>query len=171
MAGHIQTCLSQAQRLHKEFAPALHVVIIVKTHLHTQTRGHVILFSSDQAIPYDTRRDYYSRRFHIELNCRDAKQYWGGEDFRHVTPPGVTHAATLALFMVNVASRLRAGLHPYDPDYRVLDLKADCRGDKYLEETIKLLPEKPEPVLFAKRLNQVACLGRMHASQPVCSFS
>jgi hypothetical protein len=64
----------------------------------------------------------------------------------HVPPTGVTNAANLALFMVNVASRLRAGLHPDDPDDSVLDLKADCRGYTYLEETIQLLPETPEPV-------------------------
>ena len=145
--GNIQTCLYQVPLLHKEFAHALNVVIIVKTNLHTQTRGHVILFSSDQEISYDTLRDYYSLRFQIEFNFRDAKQYWGLEDFMHVTPTGVTNAANLALFMVNVAYRLRAGLHPDDPDYSVLDLKADCRGYKYVEETIKLLPEKPEPVL------------------------
>ena len=169
--GNIQTCLYQAPLLHKEFAHALNVVIIVKTNLQTQTRGHVILFSSDQEITYDTLRDYYSLRFQIEFNFRDAKQYWGLEDFMHVTPTGVTNAANLALFMVNVAYRLRAGLHPPDPDYSVLDLKADCRGYKYVEETIKLLPEKPEPLLLAKMLNQVACLGRIHASQPVFSFS
>ena len=169
--GNIQTCLYQAPLLHKEFAHALNVVIIVKTNLQTQTRGHVILFSSDQEITYDMLRDYYSLRFQIEFNFRDAKQYWGLEDFMHVTPTGVTNAANLALFMVNVAYRLRAGLHPPDPDYSVLDLKADCRGYKYVEETIKLLPEKPEPVLLAKMLNQVACLGRIHASQPVFSFS
>jgi putative transposase len=56
--GNIQTCLSQAQLLHKACAHALNVVIIVKTNLQTQTRGHVILFSSDQEITYDTRRDY-----------------------------------------------------------------------------------------------------------------
>ena len=169
--GHIQTCVYQAPLLHKEFAHALNVVSIVKTNLHTQTRGHVILFSSDQEITYDTRRDYYSLRFQSEFNFRDAKQYWGSEDFRHVTPTGVTNAANLALFMVKVAYTLRAGLHPDDPDYSVLDLKADCRGYKYVEETLKLLPEKPEPVLFAKMLNQVACLGRIHASQPVFSCS
>ena len=27
--------------------------------------------------------------------------------------------------------------------YSVLDLKADCRGYKYVQETIKMLPEKP----------------------------
>jgi hypothetical protein len=90
------------------------------------------------------------------LNFRDAKQSWGLEDFMHVTPTGVTNAANLSLFMVNVAYRLRAAVHPRDPDYSVLDLKADCRGSKYVEETIQMLPEKPEPVLFAKILHQVA---------------
>jgi putative transposase len=45
--GHIQTRLSQAQLLHKEFAQPLHVVIIAKTNLRTQARAHVVLFSSD----------------------------------------------------------------------------------------------------------------------------
>jgi putative transposase len=169
--GNIQTCLYQAQLLHKAFAQALKVLILVKTNRHTQTRGHVLLFSSDQEIADDTRRAYDSRRFQIEFNFRDAKQYWGLEDFMPITPTGVTHAANLALFMVNVAYRLRADLHPYHPDYSVLDLKADCRGCTYVEETRKLLPEKPEPVLLAKMLNQVACLGRIHASQPVFSCS
>ena len=84
----------------------------------------------------------------MECNFRDAKQYWGLEDFRNVTPTGGTNAANLALFMVKVAYRLRADVHhPRAPDYSVRDLTADCRGSKYVEETIKLLPEKPEPVL------------------------
>jgi putative transposase len=91
--------------------------------------------------------DYYGLRFHIEFNFRDAKQYWGLEDFMNVTPTGVTHAAHLALFMVNVAYRLRADRHPPAPDDSVLDLKADGRGYKYVEETIQMLPAKPEPVL------------------------
>jgi putative transposase len=169
--GHIQPCWSQAPLLHKECAHALNGGIIVKPHRPTHTRGPVILFSSDQEIPYDTRRDSYRLRFHSECNFRDANQYWGLEDCRHVTPTGVTTAAHLALVLVTGAYRLRAGLHPDDPDYRVLDLKADGRGDKYLEETIKPLPEKPAPVVFAKMRNQVACLGRIHASQPVFSFS
>ena len=70
-----------------------------------------------------------------------------------------------------VAYRLRTDVHQRAPDYSVLDLKADCRGSKYVEETIKMLPEKPEPVLLAKILNQVAGLGRIHATQPSLSFS
>ena len=83
----------------------------------------------------------------IEFHFRDAKQSWGLEDCMNVTPIGGTHAAHRSLFMVNVAYRLRADVHLHDPDYSVLDLKADCRGYKYVEETIKMLPEKPEPIL------------------------
>ena len=89
----------------------------------------------------------------------------------HVTPPGVANAATLSLFMVHVASRLRAHSSPRDAAYSVLDLKADCRGYKYVEETRQMLPEKPEPILLAQILNRVASLGRIHAAQPSFSFS
>jgi putative transposase len=169
--GQMKTCVYQMQLLHKEFTQPLNVVILVKTNLRTQARAHVVLFSRDLALTYGSRVDYYGLRFQIEFNFRDAKQYWGLEDFMNVTPAGVTNAANLSLFMVNVAYRLRADSHPHDSAYSVLDLKADCRGYKYVEETIKLLPEKPEPNLLAKILNRVAGLGRIHATQPAFSFS
>ena len=169
--GHIQTRMYQAQLLHKEFAQPLNVVIIAKTNLHTQARAHVLLFSSDLELAYTHLVDYYRLRFQIEFNFRDAKQYWGLEDFMNVTPTGVTNAANLSLFMVNVSYRLQAAVRSRDPDYSILDLKADCRGYKYVEETIQMLPEKPEPVLLRRILNKVACLGRIHASQPSFSFS
>ena len=169
--GHMQTRLYQMQLLHKEFVHPLNVVILAKTNLRTQARAHVVLFSSDLDLAYASLVDYYGLRFQIEFNFRDAKQYWGLEDFMNVTPTGVTNAANLSLFMVNVAYRLRADVHPREPDYSVLDLKADCRGYKYVEETIQMLPEKPEPVLLRQILNKVAGLGRIHASQPSFSFS
>jgi putative transposase len=73
--------------------------------------------------------------------------------------------------MVNVAYRLRADGHLRDPDYSVLDLQADGRAYKYVEETIQMLPEKPEPILLRQILNKVAGLGRIRASQPSFSFS
>jgi DDE superfamily endonuclease len=169
--GPIQTRLYQAQLLHKEFAQPLNVVIIVKTNLRTQAQAHVLLFSSDLTLAYASLVDYYGLRFQIEFNFRDAKQYWGLEDFMNVTPTGVTNAANLSLFMVNVAYRLQADRRQHDPDYSILDLKADCRGSKYVEEMLQMLPEKPEPILLRQMLNKVACLGRIHAVQPSFSLS
>jgi len=169
--GHIKTCVYQAPLLHKEFPHPLNVVILAKTNLRTQAQAHVILFSSDLELAHTTLVDYYGLRFQIEFNFRDAKQYWGLEDFMTVTSTGVTNAANLSLFMVNVSYRLRTDLQSRDPDYSVLDLKADWRGYKYVEETIQLLPEKPEPILFAKILNRIASLGRIHVSLPASSFA
>ena len=100
--GHIETRLYQRQVLHKECMQPLHVVIIAKTNLRTQARAHVILLSSDLTLAYAPLVDDYGLRFQIAFNFRDAKQYWGLEDFMHITPTGVTHAANLSLFMVNV---------------------------------------------------------------------
>ena len=75
-------------------------------HLRTQARAHVVLFSSDLALASAPLVDYYGLRFQIEFNFRDTKQYWGLEDCMNITPPGVTNAANLSLFMVNVVYRL-----------------------------------------------------------------
>ena len=169
VVGPIQTRLYQAPRLHKAFAPALHVVILVKTNLHTHARAPVILFSSDLELPYDPLKDDDGRRVQSEFNCRDAKQYWGVEDFMHVTETAVTHAAYLSLFMVNVSSRFLRDVRQSDPACSLLDLKARFRADTYVTETRHMLPEKPAPVLLAQIFTKVACIGRMHAVQP--SFS
>src|SRR5215813_15087856 len=169
--GPIKTRLYQAHMLHKECAPPLNVVIIVQTNLRTQAHAQVVLFSSDLELAYTTLTDYYGLRCQIEFHFRDAKQSWGLEDFMNVTPTGVTNAAHLSLFMVNAAYRLRADSHPRDPAYSVLDLKAAWRGSKYVEETIKRLPEKPAPILWAKIRHHIANLGRIHAAQPAFSLS
>ena len=164
--GPIQTRLYQAPLLHKEFAHALNVVIIVKTNLHTHARAHVVLFSSDLELPYNQLKDYYCLRFQSEFNFRDAKQYWGLEDFMNITETAVTHAAHLSLFMVNVSYRFLRDVRQSDPACSLLDLTAWFRADKYVTETIKMLPEKPDPVLLARIFTKIAGIGRIHAGQP-----
>jgi putative transposase len=163
---HMETRMYQAQMLHKEFSQPLNVVIIVKTNLRTGARAHVILFSSDLALPYDKLIDYYCLRFQIEFNFRDAKQYWGLEDFMNVSETAVTNAANLSLFMVNFAYCLLHDFRQSDPHCSVLDLKAHFRAYKYLEETLKMLPEMPEPIFVKHIFSNVACLGRIHKVEP-----
>lgn len=162
----IETAIYQMTLLHKEFCQALNVVVIVKTNQATGARAHVCLFSSDLALAYEHLIDYYRLRFQIEFNFRDAKQFWGLEDFMNIKQTAVTNAANLSLFMVNVAHCLLRDLrHSAGLDSSVLDLKTFCRGLTYAEQTLKLLPQSPEPVLFAQILNQVAYLGRIHQAK------
>ncbi len=142
--GQIETRIYQATLLHKEFPQLLNVVIIEKGHRTTQARAHVLLFSSDLTLAYDKLVDYYSLRFQIEFTFRDAKPYWGLEDFMTVTATGVSNAANLSLFMVNLTQVLLEGLRQRDPQCSVLDLKAWYRGSRYVAELLKLLPEAPD---------------------------
>ena len=83
--GNITTEVYQVSKLrHKKFPDPLNVVCILKTHLLTQKKSHVLLFSSDLALDAEKMIDYYRLRFQIEFNFRDAKQYWGLEDFMNV---------------------------------------------------------------------------------------
>lgn len=161
----IETCFYQAGLLHKEFAQALNVVILVKTNLRTGAQGHALLFSSDLALPYAQLTEYYSLRFQIEFTFRDAKQYWGLEDFMTVTASGVTNAANLALFMVNLSTVLLQAVRETDPACSVLDLKAHYQGTKYVRETIKMLAQKPDADLIERIVRQVASLGRIHPAE------
>ena len=62
----------------------------------------------------------------------------------------------------------------YDP-FKIIfltsiDLKAYYRGYRYVTETIKILPQKPDGNLVAQLFHKVAALGRIHpAKMPVSS--
>lgn len=152
----------QMNMLHKRFAKKLNVVIIVKTNLKTHARGYVILFSSDLNLAYDKLVDYYKLRFQIEFNFRDAKQYWGLEDFMNVKEVPVTNAANLAFFMVNVSQALIQNLQK-DDEFSIQDLKAYFRGSKYVNETLKLLPQKPDQILIQQIFTRITKIGSINA--------
>jgi len=160
--GNIQTRIYQAKMLHKSFAQALNTVIITKTNLKTGTFAHVNLFSSDLELSYEKIIDYYSLRFQIEFNFRDAKQFWGLEDFMNVEKVPLTNALNLSLFMVNVSQVLLQDFRRTNPDSGILDLKAYYRAAKYFEETIKMLPQKPDPILFEQVFGQLSTFSCIH---------
>jgi len=159
---NVRTQIYQGKFCNKEFAFALNVVIILKTNLLTQAQAHVILFSTDLEQDYEKIIKFYSLRFQIEFNFRDAKQYWGLEDFMNIKETAVTNAANLSLFMVNFSHALLQPFREYHPDYSILDLKSHYRGRRYASETIKMLPQKPDAILLAEIFQQIARLGAIH---------
>jgi putative transposase len=158
----IRTQIYQATLLNREFASPINVVVILKTNLSSRKQAHVILFSTDLELCYQKLYDYYTLRFQIEFNFRDAKQYWGLDDFMNVKQTAVTNAANLSFFMVNFSSVLLRQFRKNNPVFSVLDLKAHYRGYRYVSETIKLLPRKPDGILLAEIFQQIARLGMVH---------
>lgn len=159
----IRTQIYQAILLNKGFAFSINVVVILKTNLTTHKQAHIILFSTDLKLPYEKLFEYYTLRFQIEFNFRDAKQYWGLDDFMNVKEEAVTNAANLSFFMVNFSSVLLRRYREYNPEFSVLDLKSHYRGCRYASETIKLLPQKPDGILLAEIFEQIARLGMVHS--------
>jgi len=158
----IRTQIYQAAILNHEFASPLNVVVILKTNLSSKKQAHVILFSTELELSYQKLYDYYALRFQIEFNFRDAKQYWGLDDFMNVKQTAVTNAANLSFFMVNFSSVLLRQYRKNNPEFSVLDLKSHYRGCRYVSETIKLLPRKPDGILLAEIFEQIARLGMVH---------
>jgi hypothetical protein len=164
----IRTQMYQATLLNKEFAFPINVLIVLKTNLSTKAQAHVILFSTDLELSYEKIMDYYALRFQIEFNFRDAKQYWGLDDFMNVKDVAVTNAANLSFFMVNFSSILLHRFRVTNPEFSILDLKSHYRGYRYVSATIKLLPQKPDGILLAEIFEQIARLGMVHpVLQPV----
>ena len=60
----------------------------------------------ERGVSYEKIIEYYKLRFQIEFHFRDAKQFWGLEDFMNLSQTAVTNAANLAFFMVNLSHHL-----------------------------------------------------------------
>jgi len=162
LEGDIRTRTYHLTALHKKFAEALNIVIITKINIKTGAFANIILFSSDLDLAYDKLIDYYRLRFQIEFNFRDAKQYWGLEDFMNVKEQPLTNALNLSLFMVSVSQVLLSDYRQSIPQAGVLDLKSYFRANRYFAEMIKMLPEKPKPNLLSLIFSSLISIGRIH---------
>lgn len=165
----ILTSIYQSQMLHKSFAQVLNIVIITKTNLKTGKFAHVVLFSSDLQLSSEKVIDYYSLRFQIEFNFRAAKQFWGLEDFMNIKEVPLTNALNLSLFMVNLSQTLLREFRHTNPESGILDLKAYFRAAKYFEETIKMLPQKPDPILFEQIFGHLTAFCCVHSTKKLLS--
>jgi putative transposase len=158
----IQTCTYQVQVWHKNFPELLNVAIIVKTNLKTGRMAKVLLFSDDLTLDSGTLINYYSLRFQIEFNFRDAKQYWGLEDFMNIKETQVNNAANFSLFMVTFSQLLSVKIESENKG-SMLDLKTIFRARKYTRRIINALGKNDDTFLIDDRIFQAAEIGRIHA--------
>lgn len=140
---------------HKMFPDALNIVLIRKTKLSSNKVGHVILFSSDLELAWDKVVDYYSLRFQIEFNFRDAKQYWGLEDFMVVKESKVRNSACFSMFMVNISYALITNSKG-KVGQSVHDLKVWYLARKQVLNTLKLCGENAHAIFITKLIDKIS---------------
>jgi putative transposase len=160
-----RTEVYQATCLHKHFANPINVVIIVKTDLETKRMAHVVLFSSDLSLEAEKLFDYYKLRFQIEFTFRDAKQYFGLEDFMAVKETSIANAVGLSFFMVNLSTYLLDHLRSSYPGAGVNDLKSYCRAQHYIAQIMKFVSEKPDTITCADIIEHVCRRTFIHSKQ------
>lgn len=164
VTDQVLTDLYQMTVRHKGFGQCLNVVVIGKINLKTGKTAQVVLFSTDLEWSWDKLIDYYRLRFQIEFNFRDAKQYWGLEDFMNIGQTQVYNAANLSMFMVNLSYVLR---HKTPFLCRsVIDLKAWFRADKYVREVLKQLTQSLDHFFMDHIIHDIAQLGRVNLTMP-----
>jgi putative transposase len=159
---NICTCIYQMHMWHKLFPDKLNIVIVRKVNLDNGKWAHVVLFSSDLTLAADKLVDYYRLRFQIEFNFRDAKQFWGLEDFMNVEQRPVYNFANLSMFMVTVSRQLIQRRRGNIPNFGINDLKAEFRGRKYVSELLKLFPETLNDLLIDDFFDKIGTIGRVH---------
>ena len=74
----------------------------------------------------------------------------------------LNNAANLAFFMVNITHALIADVRQYNPAFSVQDLKAYFRGSRYVRETLKLLPQKPDSILIQEIFYRITKIGSIN---------
>lgn len=154
---NIKTEIYQMTMLHRLFADRLNIVIIVRTYTKTNSKSHVILFSTDLNLGFEKLIKYYKLRFKIEFLFRDAKQHWGLEDFMNIREKAVDNFANLSTFMVNFSYVIRQDLG--NVSMGIINLKAHFHGIKYVKEVLKLLPEIPDAILLKSLYQKITSIG------------
>jgi putative transposase len=162
----IETRIYQLQARHKTFAQSLNVVCIVKTNLKSQEQAHVLLFSSDLALPFETLIDHYCLRFQLEESFRDDKSGGFSLEASHLTDPKRLDTLLLAFSVAvlwvyelgeqvlredrrsEVDPAYKRQLSVFQLGWRLLRRLISCIAPPPC--TLRLTPFKPEPVWYGK---------------------
>ena len=164
----VQTKTYQIKKVWTKKMPYLiNVVIIIKKILESEKTSRVVLFSTDLELEAEQLIKFYSLRFQIEFNFRDAKQYFGLSDFKNIKKQQVENAVGLAFFMDNISLILirQAKTKWKEDNISIQDLKAYYRAEKYLESILNTLHIESQTVLNNDQFDQIRKIGAINRAK------
>lgn len=134
----------------------LKVVILKTTRLQDQRESINVFFSDDLSLDYLTMIDYYSLRFQIEFDFRDAsrpqafsldlQQHFGLSDFKNYTESNLTCFVNLS-FLLCLVSKILSGQYQQSlqgPPMSILDLKILFNARNTAKKIFKLTHNQPD---------------------------
>jgi hypothetical protein len=156
----IKTEIYQFKALKKTISDMLNIVVIVKTNVKTDKQGYAILFSTDLKLEAKKIMEYYSLRFQIEFNFREAKQFFGLEDFMNIKKNRVNNFANLSFFMQNLSY-----IYAKENDLNlksINDLKSHFRALKYIKMTLKFIGKTGDLNLNSELLDKISSFSMIN---------
>ena len=150
-----------------KFLPVMvNVTVLLARNTRTNRVSRKIIFSTDLALSADLMIEYYSLRFQIEFNFRDAKQYFGLADFRAYKETQVNNSVGLAFFMVNFFHIIRKKVTEMwaVENLSILDVKAGYRAEKQVERILKHFDLDPKVFKNQVNLKDLASLEAINLS-------
>ena len=94
----------QFKAYNKKINGLLNIVVTITTNLKKDTKSRKINFSTDTQQDYKKILEYYSLRFQIEFSFRDAKQFFGLEDFMNIKKIRIHNFANLSPIFITIPS-------------------------------------------------------------------
>jgi len=151
------------QMWNKKIGVKLNVVIIIKTKKNGE-KARVVLITSCPKLSAEQIIDFYSLRFQIEFNFRDAKQYFGLADFKNTKEISVKNAVNFSFFMTNLSAVLanRAKKEYECEQFGIQDLKALFRGYSYLQLFLNYTDKTEEQILNKEQKERFLGLGSIN---------
>jgi len=142
----------------------LNIVVMIHTHQITKQVSRNIIFTNDLALNTLKVIKYYSLRFQIEFDFRDAKQFYGLSDFKNYKETQVTNAVNIAFTMTVVGKLV---LEKYKikldcPNMGIIDLKTVFRTQKCAEILLNNINFDPDEFLSSPQFLKIARLEAIH---------
>lgn len=142
----------------------LNIVVMIHTHLITKKVSRNVLFTNDLTLEALKIIKYYSLRFQIEFDFRDAKQFYGLSDFKNYKEIQVTNAVNMAFTMTVIGKLV---LEKYKikfdcPSMGIIDLKTVFRTQKCAEILLNNNNLDPDEFLNSPQFLKIARLEAIH---------
>jgi putative transposase len=142
----------------------LNIVVMVHTHQITKQVSRNIIFTNDLALNALKVIKYYSLRFQIEFDFRDAKQFYGLSDFKNYKETQVTNAVNIA-FTLTVVGKLVLEKYKIKldcPSMGIIDLKTVFRTQKCAEILLNNINFDHDEFLNSPQFLKIARLEAIH---------
>jgi putative transposase len=127
----------------------LNIVVQRKTRIADGKVSINIWFSTDVKLDYKTLLEYYSLRFQIEFDFRDAKQHFGLSDFKNYKQENLTNFVNLSFTMCLIAKVKLAYYRELlnAPKLSIIDLKLIYKARFTAKNILKLIRKQPSAIL------------------------